>query len=388
MTAYLVARGVPASAIVGEHVSTNTMQSIANTAALLDVMGASRVHFVTSRYHMRRVSHLARDARLEHTISGTSGGTVTWSVAREIGATIYCDLFHYRESMCLTVIAWLAILACMLKLVDMAWLNARWCIRSGDKYVESLSQGPFSPARFEALNQEMARGHLRITSAIQRLPRVGRILSIAYHFPVLYGCSAALLLVMSSRPGAAAGPAALSWNAAVAVLTLVCILSIAVVLVTRFANRLFLGPYADLDDSLFPGRAPGIRRNKKMMVRPSFRRPILLFFFDILVFTLSCAAVFSAIEYLCVDPDFAGASTHGIARAVDFVYFATISTTTSGHGDIVPLSSVARIAVATQVLLAVAHFVGLVMTFSFTTRTISAPPRAAEPASPPPQSVT
>jgi len=62
---YAVARGVPASAILGETTGRTTLESIQNVRALLDAHGLHTVLFVSDRTHMLRVLRLASDQGIE-----------------------------------------------------------------------------------------------------------------------------------------------------------------------------------------------------------------------------------------------------------------------------------------------------------------------------------
>ena len=62
---YAVARGVPASAILGETTGRTTLESIQNVRALFDAHGLRTALFVSDRTHMLRVLRLAADQGIE-----------------------------------------------------------------------------------------------------------------------------------------------------------------------------------------------------------------------------------------------------------------------------------------------------------------------------------
>ena len=62
---YAVARGVPASAILGETIGRTTLESIQNVRALFDAHGLHTALFVSDRTHMLRVLRLAADQGIE-----------------------------------------------------------------------------------------------------------------------------------------------------------------------------------------------------------------------------------------------------------------------------------------------------------------------------------
>ena len=62
---YAVARGVPASAILGETTGRTTLESIQNVRALFDAHGLHTALFVSDRTHMLRVLRLASDQGIE-----------------------------------------------------------------------------------------------------------------------------------------------------------------------------------------------------------------------------------------------------------------------------------------------------------------------------------
>jgi len=62
---YAIARGVPASAILGETTGRTTLESIQNVFALFDTHGLHTALFVSDRTHMLRVLRLAADQGIE-----------------------------------------------------------------------------------------------------------------------------------------------------------------------------------------------------------------------------------------------------------------------------------------------------------------------------------
>jgi uncharacterized SAM-binding protein YcdF (DUF218 family) len=62
---YAISHGVPASAILIENTSHNTLQQMQNVKALLDTHGMHTVLFVSDRNHMLRVLRLAQDQGIE-----------------------------------------------------------------------------------------------------------------------------------------------------------------------------------------------------------------------------------------------------------------------------------------------------------------------------------
>ena len=69
---YAVARGVPASAILGETTGRTTLESIQNVRALFDAHGLHTALFVSDRTHMLRVLRLAADQGIEAWASPTT----------------------------------------------------------------------------------------------------------------------------------------------------------------------------------------------------------------------------------------------------------------------------------------------------------------------------
>ena len=82
MRNYLVARGVPASAILLEDASTNTYENLRNSAALLHSKGLSQVIVVTNRSHVFRSLYLAR-------LQGLSASGAAAPMSERLGATVY-----------------------------------------------------------------------------------------------------------------------------------------------------------------------------------------------------------------------------------------------------------------------------------------------------------
>lgn len=89
MARWLIARGVPASAIAVDDQSTDTVQNLANARAEMDARGYKTAIIVTSDYHLTRALWLASDQGLD-AIGAAAPGNDTWG--RRIEA-------RFRESL-------------------------------------------------------------------------------------------------------------------------------------------------------------------------------------------------------------------------------------------------------------------------------------------------
>ncbi|MSO18499.1 MAG: YdcF family protein, partial [Acidimicrobiia bacterium] len=74
---YLLARGVPDSAILRETTSRNSWESLAAAARFLKADGISRVTLVSDPFHMLRAQLIAQDLGLEATTSSTQSSPIS-----------------------------------------------------------------------------------------------------------------------------------------------------------------------------------------------------------------------------------------------------------------------------------------------------------------------
>ena len=74
---YLLARGVPDSAILRETTSRNSWESLAAAARFLKADGISRVTLVSDPFHMLRTQLIAQDLGLEATTSSTQSSPIS-----------------------------------------------------------------------------------------------------------------------------------------------------------------------------------------------------------------------------------------------------------------------------------------------------------------------
>ncbi len=77
MAAWLIAQGVPESAIVVDDQSTDTIENLKNAQAAMGARGLKTAIIVTSDYHLTRALWLARDQRLD-AIGAAAPGNITW----------------------------------------------------------------------------------------------------------------------------------------------------------------------------------------------------------------------------------------------------------------------------------------------------------------------
>jgi uncharacterized SAM-binding protein YcdF (DUF218 family) len=76
---YLVERGVPESAIIGEGAGASTYESLDAVADLLEARGAGEVVLVTDPYHALRTRLTAEEVGLTARVSPTPDGPDSWS---------------------------------------------------------------------------------------------------------------------------------------------------------------------------------------------------------------------------------------------------------------------------------------------------------------------
>jgi len=77
MAAWLIAQGVPQSAIVVDDQSTDTIENLKNARAAMGARGLKTAIVVTSDYHVTRALWLARDQGLD-AIGAPAPGNITW----------------------------------------------------------------------------------------------------------------------------------------------------------------------------------------------------------------------------------------------------------------------------------------------------------------------
>ncbi len=77
MAKWLTAQGVPASDIVVEDMSTDTIENLQNAKAEMDARGLKTAIVVTSDYHLTRALWLAKDQGLD-AIGAAAPGNITW----------------------------------------------------------------------------------------------------------------------------------------------------------------------------------------------------------------------------------------------------------------------------------------------------------------------
>ena len=77
MARWLIANGVPKSAIVVEDKSTDTVENLQNAKAEMQARGLETAIVVTSDYHLTRALWLARDQGLD-AIGAAAPGNITW----------------------------------------------------------------------------------------------------------------------------------------------------------------------------------------------------------------------------------------------------------------------------------------------------------------------
>jgi uncharacterized SAM-binding protein YcdF (DUF218 family) len=77
MTRWLIAHGVPASAIAVDDQSTDTIENLKNARAEMSARGFQTAIIVTSDYHLTRALWLARDQGLD-AIGAAAPGNDTW----------------------------------------------------------------------------------------------------------------------------------------------------------------------------------------------------------------------------------------------------------------------------------------------------------------------
>jgi uncharacterized SAM-binding protein YcdF (DUF218 family) len=78
MARWLTERGVPASAVVVEDASTDTIENLKFARAAMEARGLHTAIVVTSDYHLTRALWLAKDQGL-HAIGAAAPGNITWS---------------------------------------------------------------------------------------------------------------------------------------------------------------------------------------------------------------------------------------------------------------------------------------------------------------------
>lgn len=89
MRAYLIARGVPETAVLAETASNNTMENIEGAKAIMAEIGAETAVIVTSDYHLWRALDMAARAGIEATGAGSQNAlTLPVSIRNTIQETL------------------------------------------------------------------------------------------------------------------------------------------------------------------------------------------------------------------------------------------------------------------------------------------------------------
>lgn len=392
MRDYLLAKGIPDRDILLETESLDTYENLVNSRALITARHWTCVQIITSPYHARRVarfgqelgydcfglSYSRRDPTLGHSFS-EQGQTAYW-LAREIGAHAWFDLTYSNASYAwlLAAAAW-AILACV-KYCDMVFYNIAWCIRHGQAYYQHLASLGTSPDNqaIIAANEKFGRHHLRWTEKLRTLPRALRfILRPLYRFPTVFllGSTLLVFLVRFRQP---------NWE--VCTLISLALAGVTVQITLRFTSRLYLGKFADLDDSI--AVEPGA-----LVVTPqwtsmaAYRRVVVLFMIDVLLFVVVFSAIHFGTQYAYQGKAYILECSTSDAKPpvpclfseqlVGFAYFTVVTIGTTGFGDVRPINTTARLLSMIQIGYGIALFVGLVFLLSLTTRAepFSAPKR-------------
>jgi len=86
---YAIDHGVPASAIYGEHVAHNTLDSLRSVAAMMRKRGDQTAVFVSDPTHMLRVLRIAQDLGIDGYGSPTTTSPLRGDVGRALTATAH-----------------------------------------------------------------------------------------------------------------------------------------------------------------------------------------------------------------------------------------------------------------------------------------------------------
>lgn len=372
MRRYLIPRLTPPATVLTEAASRSTWENLLFARPVLEAHGLTTVQIVTSPYHTRRVAAVARELGYDFSLSYPADAAVfapgwrhqahglLWTLREYLALALY-DLVYLDDSALLLLLLPLVVGVSLVKCYDIVRWRALWAIRHGEAYAASLRSLP--ALSVEALHYTNRRFRLRDLEWSRRLASLphplGPALSWLYRFPVVF-VGAALAVPLYAWADEAA------WK--VGLLTANTLLTCCVQVFTRYATRLSLGQFADLDESLILSSVhSGL--DEKLLRSSALRRIVLLFIGDVGILLACFACAYAGVHHVLGELAFAGVERPpGWGQLLDFLYYSIVVFTTTGFGDLVPVHTLARAVTALELLLGFLHVVGLVLVLSLTAR--------------------
>ena len=302
MEKYLVQKGIPAEKILKECRSTNTYENVEFVNEICQQQGLTKIHVITSAFHSRRAARLLRDSGRSFSISvptqdvlnnpSSFGNRISAfkNISREYLATIWFDVFYFKQSLVLLLAVIALMLWSILKHYDWLAIDMMWCIKNSKPYVARLKgSSKLSVSQILLANKDFGRNHAGITEWLSRIKIAGPVLAFLYRFPVVQ-----LLLVVATWVVIARQQTTLQPVLLVALFT-----TVLSQLAVRCVNRFFLGRYADhLDDSIVLN--PNIDRESStwLLNNGGNQRMLICTTIDLVCVTVVFTAIFALYDVL------------------------------------------------------------------------------------------
>ena len=244
----------------------------------------------------------------------------------------------------------------------MWYFGILWNIKYGQAYYNFLNGNILNEYTFKTAKIKYNRNYIGLGKWILRKKNIFTIsIYYIYRFPVL-SCLVSLNIpfFILFKPD----------NKYIITLICLIILCLYTQIVLRYTGRLYLGKFADIDESVYAGIPLDII-NQYWLNSLAFRRTIFLFIVDILILLFCYSSIYLRLQNIYDGNALLAAEGKlGLNQWIDMVYFTITAFSTTGFGDIHANKQfvLVRYIIGIQIFFSFLHIVGLVFLLSLTTR--------------------